>query len=78
MSDWKERIDLAPALGWKVVSKEFYNPGGTTYRDVLVDPDGNEHGFVDKYVKSRSLGRDVTILVRDPDAPAWGALLKSN
>lgn len=61
----------AQERGWKVVDKEYYNPGGTTYRSMLVDPQGNERGHVDKYVKTRSLGKEITILAPDPDAEAW-------
>jgi hypothetical protein len=74
MHRFDELLVRASSMGWRVVMKEFYNPGGTTYRDVLVDAEGKERGFVDKYVKTKHLGKIVSILILDPDAPAWESL----
>jgi len=74
MATWDERVQHAKSKGWRVQEVEHYNPGGTTYTLELLDPDGVSHGRVEKYVLSRSLGKDVRIAVPDADAPAWDAV----
>lgn len=74
MIAYSERVRRAEALGWRVIEKEVYNPGGTINRTVLVDPTGAERGYVDKCILAMVSEPSVVMLIPDPDAAAWALL----
>lgn len=49
---------------WKRELREYYNPGGATYREVWVDDEVNEHGFADEWVQQiRDDGSSIWVLM---------------